>query len=391
MNRILPYILATITRRNRYKVDIQWSEHSYIYNLFRIYELIFWRREGIRPEMSACVYEDDHGVSKTLYSFHSWEAVCVHLEQTVRSFFKIPKFKFVKIYIPQFAPIGVPFSKTPYLFAIAFDVSDISTESSNLGQSWVHTITGSNPILTVWDIAESSTTDPYSGMTFNSVNMTVANSKASTNRFCKAWYLTAPATGAAHGIVPALSPTQTNQGASISYSGASQGTIDGTAVNSAAATANPSFTITPTVSNCWVASGYVADAGTPSGGTGTTSRRVGSAPMAVGDSNGTVSGSTTMNWTNTSSNWGGVIMSIAPFGTTFTLTCSPASFTFTGQSIGKYRVLNLICAPAVYIFTGISALINLTKFTWRNKSKNSNTFTNSSKSSSTTWTTENKD
>lgn len=301
--------MVDITRHPREVVspgiDFQWSKKLWVHNVFRVYEMLFGRRAGVRPDHAA-------GTNGEQYSY-SWENLLAVYENIIRNLFILPKFRIV--YVPQLQLAGmVRMGVSPFRFAIALDTSALSTEVNNTGQSWSHTQTGSNLILFAYDVAESTTTDPYSNMTYNSVAMTVGNSKASANRFCKAWYLTGAATGA-HTIQPTLT-SQFNQGASASYTGVNQSTVDNTSTASGT-TANPVFTITPVAANCWTISGYVSDVTAGTAGTGTTTRQSGGAPMAIGDSNAPVTGGSlyTMNWTS-NGNWGGVMISFAPVAAT---------------------------------------------------------------------------
>lgn len=310
--RILHKLMVDITRHPReivtLGIDFEWSAKSWTHNIFRVYELIFGRRAGIRIE----------GVSDSegfVYSY-SWENLFAVYESLVRSLFTLPKFSIV--YLPQLQLAGLTRDNvTPFRFAIAFDTSALSTETNNTGQSWSHTCTGSNLILSAFDTAESTTTDPYTNMTYNSVAMTVGNSKASTNRFLKAWYLISPATGA-NTVQPTLS-SQFNQGASSSFTGVKQSTIDNTASASGITGSSPTFTIVPNTAGntCWVTNAFTDDNGSTFTLSGGTKRQQGSAPMALGDSAGTVSSAgVTLTWTvSPSGNWAGVIMSMAPVAT----------------------------------------------------------------------------
>lgn len=314
MDRILPYILGTLTQHNRQKivagVDFEWST-SWTYNLFRVYELIFWRREGIRAEMSA--------TKNGVMTFHSWEAGLVYFETVIRAF-RLPKI--VKVYVPVLAPIGFPtlpvLPQFAYKFAIALDTSAKSTESNNTGQSWTHTCTGSNGALHVGDTLESTTSDQYTNMTYNSVAMTASTSKASSNRFGKMWYKNGPPTGSAFTIQP-TNTSQFNQGGSISFSGVNQTGIDNTATASGTST-TPSVSITPNTAGntCWVIAFLVGDAGSTFTASNLTNRQSGTAPFVIADSNGTVSSSgVTVGWTvNSSGNWAEIAVSVAPVAST---------------------------------------------------------------------------
>src|SRR5690349_16076088 len=67
---ILPAILAILTNHPRYLPKIEWANDSCVHNIFRLYELIFWRRVGIRAELSSYLKD-----GRTSYYCHSWESV----------------------------------------------------------------------------------------------------------------------------------------------------------------------------------------------------------------------------------------------------------------------------------------------------------------------------
>lgn len=338
---------ATGVRREKITLheSFEWAP-SLVYNLFRVYELMFGRRSGVRPEMSSM----PDGQGGNIQAFHSWEAVLVHLELSFRALFTFKIRLPYKVWVPILkTPQGMPVFASPYLFAIAWDSSVNAAETNNAGQPWSHTCTGSNMILTVGNVGEASTTDPFTGTTYNGVAMTVGNGigggVSSVSRYYKMYYLTHPNAGASHTIQPAVSPSQYNQGASTSFSGASQSAIDNTATAQNTGS-NPATSITPVAANCWLVNYLGGDSGswTSAAGAGTTERTNGSAPFAMGDSNGTVTGgsSHTMNWTVAANNWGSVIMSIAPSDTTIAVdtkasaaggsgTSSTISYTVTGS------------------------------------------------------------
>lgn len=310
LREILHSITEKVSRSKRDRVDFIWNEGSLTYNLFRGYEYFCGRRSGIRPEMSA----NSDGVVQ----FHTWEAAIVWTESKIRQF-KLPVFSIKKVYLPQFASVsGLPMPGSPYLFAIAFDATALSSESNNTGQAWNHTCTGTNPMLVVFDAAENAATDPYTDMTYNSVPMTVVNGIASStgNRYGKMWSQGNPTTGSSLSIQPTLSPSQFNQGASISYSGCAT-TADGnnTAGGSSSTSLNISVTPNTAGNNDWAVWGIHNTGGNTTAVNG-TKRQSGGAPMAMGDSNATVSSAGyTQQLTFTNSNYAAVIVAITPFVT----------------------------------------------------------------------------
>lgn len=277
-------LAALITGKPRQVIQLEWADSpSFSYNTFRAYEYIFGRREGIRFEMSS----NSFGVVQ----FHTWESAIVWMESKIRQF-KLPVFSIKKVYLPQLSFIGVqdalPNKTAPYVFAIALDTSAVGTETNNTGQSWTHVCTGTNRMLIVGNVAEGQNTDPYSNMTYNSVAMTAIPGQASTGRYIKMWSQGNPSSGSAFTIQPTLT-SQFNQGASISYSGCAA-TTDGDNRASGTSAVSVSVTVTPNTAgnNDWVTWFAQAVGGNFSVSTGIV-RQTGGAPMAMGDSNATVS------------------------------------------------------------------------------------------------------
>lgn len=313
---ILAQILTQITRKPRVKVlpgvDFQWSRTSWTHNLFRTYELVFWRQFGIRPEAS---YGPDFA------QFHSVEAALAYIEAQIR-LFRLPSVK--KVYLPQFAPIGgfPGLKSSPYIFAIAFDAAPAAAGGGAAGTSlsWSHTCTGSNLVL--WSgllIARAATGAAPTSSTYNSVAMTILANTV----FCGGPtgdiyldYLAGPSTGA-NTITWNFSGTGNlgTTGYSTSFTGCAQTGIP----DSSAATQNPSATnwsatTTVVASNCWMESNIVNGIG-PITITAPATRRVNNGSQVFADSNATVgTGSQSIGATGGTGAWADVTASFAPSG-----------------------------------------------------------------------------
>ncbi len=168
----------------RYKVeegvDFAWSSKSWTHNAFRLYELVFGRKVGIRAESTTGVNEN--GVSWVIV--HSFEAAVAYTETLIRNAFRLPKFKLVKVYIPQLAPAGFgPPSRGPYMFAIAYDTTANGTNGAAASVTFAHTCTGSNLTLTVHGCQNGIPRASASSATYNAVSMTqiVTDDNASQN------------------------------------------------------------------------------------------------------------------------------------------------------------------------------------------------------------------
>ena len=176
MDKILPKIMAVITRHSRRQViagvDFKWGKY-WTHNAFRVWELIFWAPDRVRPSVvSFNGSEDDHEYGFTL------EGKFAVLETMVRSLlrFKIPSIKLVRVPVLQLAN-GMVFHPglVPYSFAIAIDTYQTNDGGINQTTPTVgnHTCTGSNVVLVtgIWNQQNNSASYPPSTITYNSVSM----------------------------------------------------------------------------------------------------------------------------------------------------------------------------------------------------------------------------
>lgn len=299
---ILPNILALMTGVPRSRMilgeDFHWRVDSITYNLFRVYELIFWRRDGIRPDRRA-------SISNVHYSY-SWENLIATYETIIRETLKgiMPKFEIV--YIPQLQLAGLKhMGVQPFRFAIAVDnTGNIEASGTTTATISSFTITGSNVILMVSTCNQASGAGNTTGVTANSVAMTKINEALvlpgladSTVTF---WGKLAPTSG---NIVA----TRTGNAdrltiCATSYTGVSQSVAIGSLVidsGNSVAGASITGTLTTPVANCWTVMGtYVSSGGdTTTAGSGTFKRVTGAEIEDQWDSNGAIATatSTTLN------------------------------------------------------------------------------------------------
>lgn len=307
--------MVQLTRQNRYLPDIEFKKGAWIYNCFRLYELVFWRRVGVRAEASAV----SDGVN-TYYAYHTVEAALHNLEQSVRKYFKDFNFVPFKIYVPQLAtPQGVVFA-SPYLFAIGFDTSGAADSGGDTGAAAVSlAASGANEkamMFVAWEVAMSFSTLTVNGSASGVTQIGSEFSNATINLDCRCYYLDNPPTSSVSYALSA-SPSFTCRIAVNLYSGTATGAEDSTATNSAVA---DTLTVTTTVvaSNCWlvgVGMGFPSGGNAITGGSGTTMRS--GAPTTFfysADSNGTVgTGSQSLIFNKASgTTMGGFVVSIAP-------------------------------------------------------------------------------
>lgn len=313
----MPVLMVVFTRQDRYLPEIEWSRNSWTHNVFRLYELLFWRKVGVKPEISSYAVVKNGQVVSVSYVVHSFESVFALTEQYIREFLSSFKLKPFRIYIPQLiTPSGFPVPTSPYLFAIAFDASaSLPWVYTGQNPNWSHTCTGSNLVLLGGGFV-SVGSDVSSSATYNSVAMTkVRYNNGYNNDSCYLIYhLAGPATGA-NTLQLNLTASYNGEYVSISFSGASQGAIDSSNGGNGGASSSSPFNLTTTVvaanSMLW-GMGRNADNAT-SGGTNTT--LIYNNLIQVGYSTspvGTGSQSVQFTWSGTVRFTGWIVASVAP-------------------------------------------------------------------------------
>lgn len=195
--------------------------------------------------------------------------------------------------------------------AIAFDATSVGTQVNSNTKSWSHTCTGSDLILFV--SCMSNTSDDITSVTYNSVSMSLVGKVQypGSGRWTYLYVLVNPATGI-NTITMTASGVSFLQGTATSYTGAAQtgqpdssNTASGTSTNITAST-------TVVSSNCWLVMASGDNQAGESAGSGTTLRNSTNG-NAISDSNGTVStGSQSLALTIASGNWGAIIASFSP-------------------------------------------------------------------------------
>ncbi len=275
LRSILPNALAFLTGKPRYLPTLEWSGTSVTHNLFRAYEWLFWRKEGIRAETS--YYQDSKGNS--YHWAHTFEGAAALTEAWIRA--RAPKP--FKVVFPQMATTtGFPMAPSPFLFAIAFDAA--AGVQVNTSSTLAATTSGSDRLgigFVLGDIAG----DNLSSLTYNAVGMTNAvKLQYPTDRWAYMYYLPAPATGTNNMVQTGLTYRELGF---INYTGCSQtGQPDSTNSSfNAGSTTTCTITTTVVAANCWIV-GYVYGSGNYVSGTGTKRGTSGSTCMI--DSNGTV-------------------------------------------------------------------------------------------------------
>lgn len=282
-NRVLPYILATITQRQRQKVDIVWSKDSWTHNLFRLYEMIFWRGmrwtgkgwDAIRAETTTCVYRDKDGMIRSSHTCHSWESVVAHFEVWVRGGF--PRLVPARIFIPALqTSAGFPIGSGFIFFAIAFDQKSDGNVVAGTSLNVTHVCTGSNLILCSAVYVSTTATDRVTSITYNGSAGTRAKFLTNTGTGMYWYTLVAPATGS-HTNALVLNSSCNASMYGVSYSGAAQtGQPDAvlSAMNTQAGT-SIATALTTVANNAWHLAHTAArggSAGNPTAGSNTIVR-----------------------------------------------------------------------------------------------------------------------
>lgn len=316
MKKILPLILANITRHNREKVDIEWASSSWTFNMFRLWEMIFWRRAGVKAESS--VYTDSNGL--VVRAFHSWEAVLVHFENFVRSSIKSKVREYVpaRIWIPiLWTPQGVPVFASPYLFAIGYETSNKAGNGSAGQTSLTVTITnsGSNRLQTMAGYSSTVTSATADGAAMT----VVATRDVSGAAHIEMWRKVAPTSGSSINVVANFGSSEGIAWVAACYSGVDQtNPIDSSNSGDSGGgfTTGVSVSTTVVLPNCWLVGIFLNDQNNVvNAGSGTLRQTQSSGYQGVGwiDSNGTVStGSQSLSSSHVSGRCGGIVASIAP-------------------------------------------------------------------------------
>jgi hypothetical protein len=314
---ILPKLMAWLTGQDRYLPEITWSKDSWVHNIFRAYEKIFWRKVGIRAEMTTSCYK-----GRVVHQAHSFEAACALIETQIRNLFefRLP----IKIWIPQFSsPIGLP-SASPFMFAIGFDAVTSANGSATSSFTFAHTCTGSNLIL--FAMIGDAAGGLFTAATYNAVSMSQIGTNQIDGSSAGAsgmWNLVAPATGSNNVVFSISNPADVEWGAASSYTGAAQtGQPDSHNQGSNSSSANITITTTVVASNCWlvgIAEGYnVSGPGTFSSSQDARAQNdnffAGHYGAIAGDTNGTVgTGSQSMTFAASgTASFSSVVASFAP-------------------------------------------------------------------------------
>lgn len=265
MRKFLSNLLATITGTPRYFPEIIWADNLWTHNIFRFYEMIFGRRDGVWLQLSS--YFDGVNVIRTA---HTFEGACALFETWVRNLSKV---KLKIIWVPQLVLVQDPFGqalKVPsFLFAIALDNSGSGVQTGfNSGPSTIsysETCTGSNLLFTSWIAIWQDTggVGTVSSISYNSVGLsnTIASFKE-VNMAGEMWHLVAPATGAHTFSVTVTGAVDGIRVATASFTGVVQSSTVGVTNTAIGTTGNPAVSITTGTANSVAVAGLCRFANT---------------------------------------------------------------------------------------------------------------------------------
>lgn len=338
IQHVIPWMFSFITRKERYIPETDWSSNSLIHNIFRVYEIVFGRQYGVRAESS--VYIEN---GRAVYDFFTFEAGCAFVETCIRDFFfKIPRPRVVKVYIPVLARVGMQkrhVTQRPYLFAIALDATSTPTViAGNSPKTITFTTTGSNRMLvasTYYNPGGSETPT----VTYNNVSMTkVVEDTAPNGVMGDMYLLQAPSTGSNTLSATSTDITRPLSVGVVSYTGVNQSVTPDSSNHTNGTASSVTLNTTVVQSNCWLVlciENQVSDIA----GTGATRRVNGSTTTirnSMYDSNGIVgTGSQGMTVSFTNGGFASLIISLAPPSVTSIWTKTNKSSTPTWSKPSK--------------------------------------------------------
>lgn len=315
---VLPKIMMRITGKNRYLPKLELSKNSISFNLFRIYEQIFFKQHGVKPESDMIEYG-----GKTYFAFYSFEAIVMYFEESVKSFLRKKYELPIKIHVPVIqTSSGFSVFQSPYLFAIAYDNSaSLRTDGTSGTSTQAFTTSGSDRFL----VSATMTSNNTVNCTYNSVSLTDSDSIFNSNGWeLEGHYLVNPASGSNNFVADFTTGGSSSGWAVSAYSGCKQsGQPDSHTTVTQVTTSPITPTTTVVASSCWLWAGVLAlTTGSTSAGASTTLRQQisnnFSSVLAIYDSNATVgtgSQSLSVSISGTITNAVGVVISIAPFAT----------------------------------------------------------------------------
>lgn len=339
LRSILPNALALITGRPRYLPEnMEWAP-LWTSNLFRAFELVFWRAYGpngigdtIRVESSVAAQMID-GVLHVERQFFTFEALVSHAEAVVRAYFKKvfePRAEFGFLPQPVFATLvllGLKLSFSgdmhgliaPVIgMAIAYDNSGTTHPTGSTTATVTFTTSGTDIAVCAGFTANKASIPAVNSITWAGAAMTAASltpqsppANATVREYI--YYKTAAASGSNSLVVTFAATTDETSLNAVSYTGVGSVPQNNGGGNGTGTTAT--ISITTTIDNSWLVGGVRNDNnGDGSAGSGTTKRSFVAGQNGFYDSGGakTPAGSYSISSTFGSAGYAAVGISLAP-------------------------------------------------------------------------------
>lgn len=319
IRRIPPTVLALLTGADRYFPKIDWASDNWTHNVFRVYELIFGRRFGIRAEITSW-----NGMGNRGMIAHSFEGACTVLESYARAYLKSWRLVPFRVYVPMMQTVGgFPVPASPWLFAIAIDTTtqDYSGSAGTVVDV-AHTAGGSDRFAWAGFFYQKATTTTVTAMTYDSVSMVAtantpqsipANGNNSQEVFLYGLASPTTTTNATVSVTFAAAYLGAYL-AVVTYTGCQSSSTADASTSASGTAAGSTLTLTTIADNCWLVGFWRCEIGGGVAGTNTT-MRYNNTDGGIGDTNAaqTPAGSYSVAYSFASAIYGGIAASFGPF------------------------------------------------------------------------------
>lgn len=190
LQRILPTLLYLITGKPRYKVvNLEWDRNNWVANIFRLWEMICWKKYGVTTESAGVLLQDSYGFiySRSMRSF-TWEHFLVVKETQFRAFLKAIfgkkivydykysySFSTLAIILAIINPLSLTFSVPIVMGAIAIDTNTSPMQKSASGTNTLtitYTSSGSDRYALVFGTDVGGTNSASFTATYDGTSMT---------------------------------------------------------------------------------------------------------------------------------------------------------------------------------------------------------------------------
>lgn len=294
-------------------INFKWSSRNLISNVFRLYEVIFGRRVGVRFEVS---YSFDGTVR--FGTFRQWlRGECSYIEPRL-AYLEGQIRKLLRIF---FIPASYTFEQRLFLQrgAVAHSSStngggQDATTSRTFAATFA-SVSDGFALGTVGLWKATGAGDVATGYTYNTDALTKINTSKNdgANRRVYLYYRLGPDSGTNDAVITTSEALTINGGINL-YSGVAQNAPAVSSTNEPDGTGTGTISLVTTVNNSWVGMFCSTESDESQAGANTTERYSDPGLFGYYDSNGAITpaGSTSLNATATSTNWSMVMVQIAP-------------------------------------------------------------------------------